>query len=147
MAQFLVVRPLKNLKEVAVLFLIFGVAVLVLIAVLVGFIFVQIKARPVWRLLSIAVVLTGSCWFCSFYVRETTADLYVENYGRGCGEFVDAIDQLAIEGRTNDIHQACQKFQEVCFFSTDMHDLTNFNQFVDDTSSLVSERPRKKLAE
>ena len=76
---------------------------LVLIAAAVGFILIQIKARPIWRLLSLAVVLVGSCWFCSSSTRNGLNNQYSDTYVRGSGEFFEAIDKLSIEGRTNEV--------------------------------------------
>src|SRR5664279_870285 len=76
---------------------IFGIVMLVLAAALAGFVYVQIKARLIWRLLSIAVVLVVSCWYCSWSVHDRIDNLYSEHYGRGCGEFVEAIDKLTLE--------------------------------------------------
>jgi len=125
-------------------FVIVCVAV-VLIAALVGFILVQIKARPFWRLLSLTVVLVGSCWFCCFYTHETLDDQYADTYGRGCSEFVQVIDQLTIEGRTNDVHQSCQKFLDIFILSTDKQFVTNFDRFVADTHELAFEQPNKPV--
>jgi hypothetical protein len=52
------------------MFIIFIIIIaLALIAALTGFIFIQIRARPIWRLLSLALVLVVSCWACSFYTH------------------------------------------------------------------------------
>ncbi len=109
----------------------------VLIAALVGFILVQIKARIIWRLLSITVVLIGSCWFCSFNTRETIEDQYSETYMRGGAQFIEAIDHLNIEGDTNDVHQSCQKFLDYFFISPDKQDVSNFDKVVGDTCDLA----------
>jgi hypothetical protein len=116
---------------------------LVLIAALVGFILVQIKARPIWRLLSLTVVLVGSCWFCSFSARNRLVNQLSDTYVRGSGEFFDAIDQLSIEGRTNDVHQSLQKYSDYFFLSTDEQAISNFDRFVADTSELASKQPIK----
>jgi hypothetical protein len=116
-------------------------AYLTIIAGLVGFILVQIKARPFWRLLSLAVVLAGSCWFSSFSTKNKLESQYSETYVRGGGEFFDAIDQMSIEGRTNDVHQSLQKFSSYFFLSTDEQDISNFNRFIADTSELASKQP------
>jgi hypothetical protein len=126
--------------------IILGIVVLVLAAALAGFVYVQIKARLIWRLLSIAVVLVLSCWYCSWSVHDRIDNLYSEHYGRGCGEFVEAIDKLTLEGRTNDVHQACQKFGPYFYFSTDEQDITNFDRFVGDTFDLAFGQPPEKHA-
>jgi hypothetical protein len=114
---------------------------LVLIAGLVGFILVQIKARPIWRLLSLTVVLLGSCWLCSSSTRNRLNNQYSETYVRGSAEFFEAIDQLNIKGRTNDVHQSLQKFSSYFFLSTDEQAISNFDRVVADTSELASEQP------
>jgi hypothetical protein len=131
--------------EAAVFYFVILCVAVVFIAALVGFIFVQIKARPLWRLLSLAVVLVGSCWFCSFYTHETFVDQCSNTYVRGSAEFLEAIDQLSIEGRTNDVHQACQKFQLYFFLSTEKQDVSNFDRFIGDTSELAFEQANKSL--
>lgn len=118
---------------------------LVLIAVLVGFIYIQIKARPIWRLLSLALVLVASCWFCSFYTHAKLVVRYGETYSRGCKDFVQAIDQLTIEGRTNDVHQACQRFSDIFYITDNKRVVTNFDQLVADTCKLAYEQPNTAL--
>ena len=118
---------------------------LVLIAGLVGFILVQIKARPIWRLLSLTVVLVGSCWYCSFSTRERLDTQYSDTYVRGSEGFFDAIDQMSIEGRTNDVHQSLQGFQYYFYLSTDEQHISNFDRFVADTSELASKQPSNAL--
>jgi hypothetical protein len=111
---------------------------LTLIAGLVGFILVQIKARPIWRLLSLTVVLVGSCWFCSFSTRDSLENQYADIYGRGCSEFMQTLDLLNMEGRTNDVHQSCQNFPFYFILSTDKQVVSNFDRFVADTDELAS---------
>ena len=117
-------------------FKMFGVPAL-LIAAWVVFIIVEIKARRLWQLLSLVVVVMASCWFCSFYTRESLDNQYSDTYVRGCGAFVEAIDKLTLEGRTNEVHQACQNFVPYFFLSTDKQDISNFDRFVGDTFDLA----------
>ena len=138
------VRLLMQLEAAFFYFMLFCVAV-VFIAALVGFIVVQIKARPIWRLVSLAVVLVGSCWFCSFYTHETFVDRCSDTYVRGSAEFLEAIDQLSMQGRTNDVHQACQNFSLYFFLSTDAQDVSNFDRFIGDTEELASKQPNTAL--
>jgi energy-coupling factor transporter transmembrane protein EcfT len=109
------------------------VAVLLILA-LVGFIFIQIKARPVWRLLSLVVVLVACCWLSAFFTHLYLSEEYADTYERGVREFVQAIDQMDLNGRPNDVHQSYQKFLDVYFLSIDKRAVTNFDQFVLDTS-------------
>lgn len=124
---------------VAILVLVFFFVVIVFIAALVGFIFVQIKARLVWRLLSLALVLAVSCWLCFEYGRWQIFSQCVDT-SQECKEFVYALDQMTIEGRTNDIHQSCQKFLDVFFFTTEPHEVSNFDRLVANTSKLAFEQ-------
>jgi ABC-type transport system involved in cytochrome bd biosynthesis fused ATPase/permease subunit len=116
----------------------------VFITALVGFIIVQIKARPIWRLLSLTVVVVGSCWFSSCSTRETLENQFSE-YARGSAEFLEAIDQLSIQGRTNDVHQACQNFPFYLVLLPDKQYVSNFDQFVANTEELASKPPNKSL--
>ena len=129
-----------DLEPYFVLFCIYAV----FIAAVVGFIYIQIKARLIWRLLSLTVVLVGGCWFCSFSTRETLENQFSE-YARGSAEFLEAIDQLSIQGRTNDVHQVCQNFPFYFFLSTDAQDVSNFDRFIGDTEELASKQPNKSL--
>jgi hypothetical protein len=118
-------------------FEIFSVAV-VLIAALVGFIFVQIKARPIWRLSSLALVLIGSCWACSFYTHLNVATKFLDSYCRGSREFVTEIDQMTLQNRTNDVHQACQAYLDA-FWTED--NTTDFDAMVTHTLDLANQQP------
>jgi ABC-type transport system involved in cytochrome bd biosynthesis fused ATPase/permease subunit len=117
-----------------------ALAVVMFIVALIGFIRVQIKAKPIWRLLSLSVVLVGGCWFCSFHARQKLADQYTDIYDRGFAEFVRAVDQMTVEGRTNDVHQSCQKLLDGFTVSTDDVSVSNFDQIVDETADLASQQ-------
>jgi len=129
-----------RMEDAVFVFMIFCVAV-VLIAALVGFTLVQIKARPIWRLSSLAVVLVGSCWFCSFYTHLKVVTQYLEHQ-RDVRSFVWGVDQLTTQGRTNEVHQLCGDFSE-CFWTPD--DTTNFDRLVAHTLDLANEQPNKSL--
>lgn len=122
---------------------IFIALALILIVALTGFVFIQIKARVVWRLSSLAFVLVASCRLCSFYTHLKIVSEYGETYSRGCKDFVYAIDQLSMESRTNDVHQACQRFSEVFYVTTQKEAQTNFAQLVADTCNLAFEQPNQ----
>jgi hypothetical protein len=122
--------------------LIYCLVIALLIAAMVGLILIQIKARPIWRLLSLAIVLVASLGSCSFYssfTQDRLENQLADSYGRRIPEFIQYIDQLAIEGRTNDVHQSCQKFLDVFVLSTDKVFVTNFDQLVDDTAMLTEQ--------
>ncbi len=122
-------------------FFLFGLEIVcvlaLVIAAIVGFIFVQVKARLVWRLLSIAVVLVASCWVSHFVTNAMVRLEFAEAYERGTLDFVRAIDQMDVDGRTNDVHQSCEKFLQVFDLSTDKRAVSVFNQFVQDTCALA----------
>jgi hypothetical protein len=114
---------------------------LVLIGVLVGFIYIQIKARTIWRLLSLALVLVGSCWVCSFYTHLKVAMSYGE-YIRGSRDFVWGVDQLTAQGRTNEVRQVCGDFSECGWLESHPED---FDKLVAHTVDLANEQPNKSL--
>ena len=93
-------------------------AVLVLVAALVGFIFIQLKAHPYWRVTSLALVLLFSCWICfglgGIYYTQDDANKMAD-YDRGTHDFVAELDALATQGRTNDVHQLSQRFSDEIF--------------------------------
>jgi hypothetical protein len=125
-----------RLENAVFIFMILCVAV-VFIAALVGFILVQIKARLFWRLSSLVLVLVGSCWFCSFYTHLKIVTQYGE-YMRGVNSFVWGVDQLTLQGRTNEVRQVCGDFSE-CFWTP--HDTTNFDRVVARTLDLANQQP------
>jgi hypothetical protein len=88
--------------------------IVALAVALAGFIFVQIKARLVWRLLSIVIV----GWVCfgvgGIYYTKDDADK-MSDYDRGTHDFVAELDVLATQGRTNDVHQLSQRFSDEIF--------------------------------
>jgi hypothetical protein len=112
--------------------------VLVLVAALTGFIFVQIKAGIYWRLVSIAFVLFVCSWFYFQYGQAKSAFRFGE-YIRGSHDVIEVVDQLATEGRTNDVHQVCQQFLAVYMIRDS--DLTNLDRVVEDAENRVSEKP------
>ena len=114
------------------------IVVLVLAAALTGFIFVQIKAALYWRLVSIAFVVFGCSWFCFQYGQAKSA-FRLGEYIRGSHAVVEVVDQLAAEGRTNDVHQVCQQFLDVYMIRDT--DLTNLDRVVDDAENRVSQKP------
>lgn len=133
------IEPTPKMNDLLFILMIVCVPIL-LIAALVGFIFVQIKARPIWRLLSLAVVLVVCCWISAFFTHLNLTEEYAVTYGRGVRAFVQAIDQMDLAGRRNDVHQSCQKFMDVYFLSTDKRAITNFNQLVQDTCVLAAKQ-------
>jgi len=124
--------------DTEIILIIFCVA-LVLVAVLTGFIWIQVKAHIYWRLVSLAVVLVGSCWFCSFYTHLKVVTPYLEHQ-RDVRDFVWGVDQLTTQGRTNEVHQLCGDFSE-CFWTPDH--TTNFDRLVAHTLDLANEQPNK----
>jgi alpha-D-ribose 1-methylphosphonate 5-phosphate C-P lyase len=114
------------------------IVVLVLAAALTGFIFVQIKAGLYWRLVSIVFVVFGCSWFYFQYGQAKSA-IRLGEYIRGSHAVIEVVDQLATEGRTNDVHQVCQQFLDVYYVR--VSDITNLDRVVDDAESRVSQKP------
>ncbi len=109
-----------------------------LLMTLTGFVIIQIKARFFWRLMSLALILTFSCWVSYFFGR-VKGTVMLKEYERGVHEIVGIVDQLATEGRTNDAHQVCQQFQG--FYLMRASDFTNFDRVIEDAESRVSKQP------
>lgn len=114
------------------------VGLLVLVAALAGFIFIQIRAALYWRLVSIAFVVFGCSWFYFQYGQAKSA-FRLGEYIRGSHAIVEVMDQLAAEGRTNDVHQVCQQFLDVYMIRDT--DLTNLDRVVDDAENRVAQKP------
>jgi hypothetical protein len=110
--------------------------VLLLLAIFCGFVFVQIKGRPVWRLLSSVVVLLFCCWAGAQYgeLEETATSA---EFFRRTHEFVDVVDQLNTEGRTNEIHQACQKFADIYVIEGD--GMTNLGKVIEGAAQSLAQ--------
>lgn len=113
----------------------------IFVAIPAGLILIQIKARLFWRLLSVALALVGYCWLCSWISSLYTHMMLIakvgDSYTRGNNEFVYGIDVLAMEGRTNDIHQACQDY---LISSWSENNPTYFEAMVSRTSELAYEQ-------
>jgi hypothetical protein len=119
-------------------FILFQMSLLLLLALfiagLAGFIIVQKKARLVWRLLSIAVVLVLACQSCSRLSTYSAHTQIQENYMR-CGLpcFVENLGKLAVAGRTDEVVRACEKFRDAIRLSSDKADVSNFQALVSET--------------
>ena len=114
---------------------------LLFISASIGFIFIQIKAHPYWRLVSILFVIIASCWIGSLHTHFQLADSYGE-YIRGSHDFVWGLDQLTMQGRTNKVHQLCGDFVN-CLWLPDR--TTNFDKLVEHTLELANEKPATAL--
>jgi hypothetical protein len=101
-----------------------------------GFVWIQIKCKPVWRLSSIAVLLIISCRSCSELSKVNTYADIGDNYARRLNFYITGLDGLALEGRTNEIHQACAKYFQHFVFSSREEDISNFNSRALDTYDL-----------
>lgn len=109
---------------------------LVVAGLLTGFIIVQIKASAVWRLLSIAVLVLVSCAISARISRyDAFADIG-ENYARRMYLYNNALDSLALQGRTMDIHQACVRFGNTPLYSLREEDISNFNDLATSTFNI-----------
>jgi hypothetical protein len=87
----------------------FTVLALIFVSVPVGLVLIQIKGRPLWRLLSVAIAIIGYCWLVSFFTRMSQINK-VGEYQRENINFVMTIDEMTLQGRTNDVHHACQSY-------------------------------------
>ena len=114
---------------------IYIIAAAVLLVVLAVFILIQLKARWYWRLVSIAVVGFASGQICYDFGRGSEGDVLAE-YGRSSHDFVELVDQLAVEGNTNDVHQVCQKYLSV--YVIRFSDLTNLDAVIQDAADRVT---------
>jgi hypothetical protein len=109
---------------------------LIVAASLAAFIIIQIKASVVWRLLSIAVLLIICCAISARISRDLAHLAIGEAYARRLYLYDSALDNLALQGRTNDIHQACMRFMKTGLFSMREEDISNFNDLATSTFSL-----------
>ena len=123
---------------IIIVFLAFSLVVVAL----AGFVWIQIKCKPVWSS-SIALLLFIACWAsgCFFYkfAELTIYSKIGENYTRRLNFFVAGLDNLALQGRTNEIHQACEKFGGSFALSPDQNAVSNFNSLALDTYDLSTE--------
>jgi thiamine biosynthesis lipoprotein ApbE len=115
---------------------------IVVIPILAGFIYIQIKYRLVWRLLSLALVLIGSCWACSNYTHFIVTTTWAESYMRGSRDFVTYIDEMTMQGRTNEVHQACQAYLDAVWTE---HYTTDFDSMVARLSEKANEQPTNQI--
>jgi len=113
--------------------LILGVVLLVVLAALIGFLYTQLKAPPLWRLLSLAVVIVFCSWACYHFGKSTTYMNVNENYVRGIRMYIPSLDELVVAGHTNDVHQSLVRFQRAFSISDDPSDVSNFWDLVGDT--------------
>jgi hypothetical protein len=127
--------------EVAIFYFMVVCVAGVFIAALTGFILLQIKARPIWRLLSLAVVLVGSCWFCSFYTHLKFA-VQIGLVNREIHDFAWGVDQLTAQGRTNEVRQVCRDLSEYVWTENHHED---FDKVVAHTLDLANEQPNTAL--
>jgi hypothetical protein len=72
-------------------------------------------------------------WACFQWGESKWATLNGE-YVRGTREFVYAVGQLNSEGRTNEIHQDCQRFWDLPWIGKET-DLTNLDILVEDAQN------------
>ena len=114
-----------------------------LLAVLGGFVVIQLKCKSLLRLSSIALLLIISCWACSKFTERWTYIHIQDNYSRRLYWYVQGLDGLALEGRTNEIHQACSNFMTLSILSSREEEVSNFNSLALETAEL-SEEPRTR---
>ena|ERR1035438_9163623 len=114
------------------------IILVVLLAALDGVVFIQIKAHLFWRLTSLALVLAFCSWV-SFVFGGAKGSVMLKEYEQGSRAVVELVDQLATKGRTNDVHQVCQKY--LGFSMLRVSDITNLDLVVEDARSRVSQQP------
>src|SRR5690242_13559206 len=115
------------------------ILILLLLAGIVGFVLVQVKAHAAWRLLSIAVLLALSCWSCSRFTKMTTYHEVQNHYIRGgLPEFVGDIKTLSLAGRTNEVAHACDRFQKEFNIWYEGDSVSNFWDLVYETSQAAN---------
>jgi hypothetical protein len=115
--------------------------VVVLAVALTGFIFVQIKARLIWRLMSIAIVGLVCFGVGGIYYTNDDADKMAD-YDRGTHDFVEELDVLATQGRTNDVHQLCQRFDDDIFLGG-KNTAERLDKLVEDAYRMTKAQPNK----
>jgi ABC-type nickel/cobalt efflux system permease component RcnA len=114
---------------------IYIIAAAVLLVLLAGFVLVQLKAGWYWRLVSIAFAIFATGWIC-YQFGESRETAMLGEYSRSSHEFVEIVDQLAVEGHTNDVHQVCQKYLSI--YVIRFGDLTNLDAVVQDAADRVA---------
>jgi hypothetical protein len=114
----------------------FAVLALIFVGIPVCLVIIQIKTRLFWRLLSVALALVGYCWGCSFYTHSKVIDKYAGSYIRGSNDFIRAVDSMTLQGRTNDVHQACQEYLNTVWLE---NNTTGFDAMISRTSYLSFE--------
>jgi energy-coupling factor transporter transmembrane protein EcfT len=114
---------------------IYIIAATVLLIVVAVFVLIQLKTRWYWRLVSIAVAIFAVARIC-YFVGRASEGVVLAEYGRSSHDFVEIVDELAVAGRTNDVHQVCQKYLTV--YVTKMSDLTNLDTVVQDAADRVA---------
>jgi hypothetical protein len=121
---------------------IYIMVVAVLIFVLPLCVLAQFKAGLFWRLISTAFMVFAAGWICYQFAR-VRGIVILGGYNRDSHEIVDMVDQLAVEGRTNDVHEICQKYSDV--FVLELSDLTNLDTVFRDAANRVSSQPNTAL--
>jgi len=108
-----------------------------IVAFLIAFILVQLKAAAVWRLITVVVVLVVACRACSDFTRVTTTQSLQSVYVRGLRQFVGDLRTMTIAGRTDEVAKACERFdKEFNIWYTD-EAASNFWNLVVDTSQIA----------
>lgn len=93
------------------------------------------------------VLVAGIIAFSAFWVGRVLGDVkgtvMLKEYERGVHEVVAVVDELALAGRTNDVHEVCQNFQG--FYMMRASDVTNLDRVIVDAENRVSKQPFTRL--
>ena len=125
----------------ALFILVIVVVLLAVLSALAGFIYIQIKAPLLWRLLSLLVVLCFCSWGCYHFAKFSTYANINDDYGRGLRIYIPTLDKLVVAGDTNDVHQSLVRFQREFAISDDPSDASNLWSIVGDTLGMADKFP------
>ena len=94
-----------------------------------------------------ALLVASIIAFVAFRVGRVLGDVngtvMMKEYERDVHEIFAVVDELAIAGRTNDVHQVCQNFQGI--YMMRRSDTTNLDWVIEDAKSRASKQPFTRL--
>ena len=94
-----------------------------------------------------SLLVVGIIAFAAFWVGHVLGSaegtVMMKEYERDVHEIVAVVDELAIAGRTNDVHQVCQNYQGI--YMMRRSDTTNLDWVIVDAESRVSKQPFTRL--
>ena len=104
-----------------------------ILAVVAGFVFIQVKSSLFWRLSTLVTVIVLCSWSFYHLAKLNAYDNVNEEYARGLHLYIANLDELVVAGRTNDVHKSMDEFQRVFAISDNASELTNFWNLVDNS--------------